>query len=470
MTNLSRQKIFETAIASFLNEKRIEEERKKQGSKPEKYNKPEWLEKTATILRKTSVQIGTHLPKATHSDVKGGTIYAKNLPQRKEIGSHLLSEDQILPDAAGNGAENAVVLEGWQFLHLPISLDGKTLPLKAWLKAEDADAFAALSEVTGKGKQIASRFLAFVEREAARENEGVSDGNSKQLYWLNQGGNVLENQDFILLQPLYPSSLAQLIYKDFLSASRFGDQAKEGRKARKEKRFWEGTLQEFPRMAVRHLGGTKPQNVSQLNSLRRGAMEFFSSAPPVWQVKTQRRPPLKTEKPIMGWILSHGAARKALEALVSFLKKNPRAVMATRNYRDYLQDCLSGEILSQAETLRQILPVGWSAEKAHQKLPLCERLWLDTGRIEATQNFQTEEDEIFRQKYHEGRWADEIADEVAHCINDALRKAGLAVGDVEHDYWARNQALMLEVAWPTPMHRKSTFQRRADGQKIEAKR
>ncbi|QCE33032.1 type I-F CRISPR-associated protein Csy1 [Acetobacteraceae bacterium] len=463
MSDRSRQRIFETAIAEFLNARREEKLRGKENpSISAKYNKSDWLENTAKILQKTKVQIGTHLPKATHSDVQGGTILASSLPERSEIGTHLLGSGFIV-DATGNGAENAAVLDGWNFLHLFVEVDGKRRFLKDWLRDKDEDALAALSEVKNKSENIASRFLSFIEREEKRSKEGVSDGNAKQIYWLAEGEDASKNENFILLQPLYPTSLAHLIHAT-LSEARYGEKAKEGREARRKNQPWDGVLMEFRGLAKRSLGGSKPQNVSQLNSLRGGAMSLFSSAPPPALRGGRGAPLLKTKKSVVRWIMQQPNIYWALSELIKLLKNNQNATDISRiqKAREGLENFIAEEITHQAAKVRNAQSAGWS-DHPECELPEEERLWLDTGRVEDEDNFNSQADQDFRERYHWGDWPDLIANRMAAFINHFLRAKGkFAVGDVEHYHWARISALVIDTSWPVPFQRKSKSQRDAD--------
>ena len=42
-------------------------------------------------------------------------------------------------------------------------------------------------------------------------------------------------------------------------------------------------VEAYASLAVQELGGTKPQNISQLNSERRGDNYLLASLPPVWK-------------------------------------------------------------------------------------------------------------------------------------------------------------------------------------------
>ena len=58
----------------------------------------------------------------------------------------------------------------------------------------------------------------------------------------------------------------------------------------RERKVHDGVFHDYPGLAVQNMGGTKPQNISQLNSERRGMNYLLSSLPPKWKVNAQRFP------------------------------------------------------------------------------------------------------------------------------------------------------------------------------------
>ena len=65
---------------------------------------------------------------------------------------------------------------------------------------------------------------------------------------------------------------------------------KAARQARRERKVHDGVFHDYPGLAVQNMGGTKPQNISQLNSERRGVNYLLSSLPPQWKASAARLP------------------------------------------------------------------------------------------------------------------------------------------------------------------------------------
>jgi CRISPR-associated protein Csy1 len=81
--------------------------------------------------------------------------------------------------------------------------------------------------------------------------------------------------DYHLLSPLFATSLVHAMHQKMI-AFRFGDEVKAIWKARREKTWHPTPLTLFPDSAEMHFGGTKPQNISYLNSVRGGRSWLLS--------------------------------------------------------------------------------------------------------------------------------------------------------------------------------------------------
>jgi CRISPR-associated protein Csy1 len=173
-----------------------------------------------------------------------------------------------------------------------------------------------------------------------------------------------------------------------------------------------------------HFGGTKPQNISALNSARGGRIWLLPSQPPKWRI-------LKRACAIFAL---HGDFNRAATGIVSrmvFLLKekadrNNRHIRRARaGYVDELIDLL----FMHAATFQQEKWQGWT--QASPDLPLHQQLWLDPWRSQT--------DEVFRLQREKGDWQ-AVADDFARWLNYRLNKARLDVGIVERREW-RTQRL-----------------------------
>lgn len=359
--------------------------------------------------RAGQIQAVTHSLKATHPDARGTSLYRPpmKLAQHPLVGSHCLAED-FFGDVVGNAA----ALDVYKFLR--VAHDGRTL-LDLML-AGDPDVLAALSDNPAEAQSWVDDFTGI----AQPRGKPASHTQAKQLYWL-VGEDPRHDANYHLLAPLYASSLAHEVFTT-LNEDRFGDAAKVARQARRNGDFSDTVVHEYPHLAVQKLGGTKPQNISQLNSERRGNNYLLASLPPLW-VTPAVKPPLRTDT-----ILSRFARRERVRALTAslrkFLESDPPLNQRTREERDALAlDIVEELFLMELELLQ--LDGGWS-ESPDCRLPEAETYWLDPHRAA--------HDETFARRRGETDWPIELSDRFAGWLNGRLN-GKLMMDDTAHDHW-----------------------------------
>lgn len=371
MTNTDPQRVIElrALIADFL-KKRLEDKLEKipdDGPKHaelhQQFVPAAWLEDAARRVKQ--IQAVTHSLKPIHPDAKGSSLYSRpqSQPALQVVGSHCLGED-FASDVVGNAA----ALDVYKLL----KLEHQGRSLLALAAARDGDLMAALSDDAAQAEEWIDAFSGLTEP----RGRVTSHTLAKQLYWLT-GDDAHDNTGFHLLAPLYASSLAHRVYQA-VQDDRFSDEATAARAAKKENAFSERPVREYPQLAIQKLGGTKPQNISQLNSERRGDNLLFASLPPVWR-SSGLKPLLGTDSMFRRYG-GRAEVKKMVNALLTFLKSDPTRNLATRERRAEWVDGLIDEFL-QFSAEFQSLPPGWS-QSPECHLPNAEKHWLDAGGVE----------------------------------------------------------------------------------------
>ena len=369
-----------------------------------------WIDDAAK--RSAQIQCATHTLKAIHPDARGTSLYVSppDLPGLEVVGSHSLG-GTFTDDVVGNAA----ALDVFKFLKL--TLDGRTLLQMA--QSHDADLAAAFSDDREQARGWMILFAAL----AQPRGTPATHGYAKQLYWCTTN-DARSDADFHLLAPLFGSALAHPVWQT-LQEHRFGDAAKEARQARKDGRLSDIVVHEYPNLAVRKMGGTKPQNISQLNSERGGNNPLLASLPPLWQ--TREQPPL-TPHALMAQFLRRPQVGPSARRLRAFLESNPRARLATRDYRDALVFDLIDEWLQLTAAIRIVTP-GWSQDPNCSLSP-AQKHWLDPEGVaraaaQAESPLPNATDTI-----------DAVVEDFARWLNDRLRDP-LPTGDDEFLYWRK---------------------------------
>ncbi|ROH87790.1 type I-F CRISPR-associated protein Csy1 [Stagnimonas aquatica] len=430
---------FRSAIKAFIDARRDDKLRGKEGgdNAAAKYEYGVWLADAAR--RVLQIQAVTHVLKATHPDARGSSLHAppSALSVRTEIGTHSLGAE-FVDDIVGNAA----ALDVFKFLKLEV--DGRRL--LDWMQDGDADLLAALHEDETVAVGWVNAFKGLVRSDV----QASSHQAAKQLYWL-VGDDPADDAHYQLLQPLFSSSLAHAVHARIQDA-RFSEASVAARKARREKQPHAKGYSDYRNLVARKLGGTKPQNISQLNSERGGVNYLLASLPPKWD-RDNRPAVLGVESAMKRFARFEGVA-ELVDQLAKFLLSNPDRNAETRDKREAIEQALGLQLPIFAASVFAHMEPGWTRDERCM-LPLCEQLWLDPERTQlAVREDHRQDDEDFKRAYTWADWPDEVAGRFANWLNEQLRSKGLpALGDAEFKHWGK-QAI-IEADWPVPIQRRA---------------
>jgi len=413
-------------IKQFI-EERFEQKTERLAPGSEKYEKEKqaheylpWMEHW--IRKVQSLQVVTHPLKATYPDAHvRETVslfcFPCELSEHGLVSSASLKENFEF-DVTGDAGALTI------FRLLMREFEGKTL-LTLCLES-DPDMQSALHPDSEQGKEWMESLASITQ---PKTNEIISHGLAKQIFWL-AGDDPYEDEDFVLLQPFFSSALSHQVYQQ-IREDKFGEAATEARKAREKNLPSERSLKVYLDMGVQHLGGTKPQNISYLNSVQRGANYLLSSCPPLWGASSLK-PILFQENAFnrFGWKNSARWGWDAhywLEALKQFLKENPAPILQTRQRVKGMLDGLIGELLSFTR-IHHELSAGWTASNDCH-LPIEQQCWLDPERGAHDSEFA-----LLRENED---WQTAVEQDFARWLNHELGRDIEFLGDIEFRRWAK---------------------------------
>ena len=360
--------------------------------------------------RVSQIQQVTHALKFSHPDARGSSLTAPGNGNAGAltVGSHTVA-DTLPPDVVGNAA----ALDVYKFLRL--SVNGRTLLERAI--AQDPALVAALSD----DADLARQWLTALASLPQPNGPPATHKLAKQLYW------PLDNGGYHLLAPLFPTSLVQVVW-ELIRQDRFSDEAKAAREARREQRPHPHGFREYPNLAIQNFGGTKPQNISQLNSERHGENWLLPSLPPIWR-SDPIRPPFFTESVFVSRFGKRREVRALTEELRKFLLSVARPDLNNidiRNRREELVSAICDELLQFTAELHE-LDGGWSQDP-RCRLNAAEQCWLDPQRA-AT-------DPEFAERWRHGDWQEEISKRFAIWLNSVISDPKKTpMGQVEAAAW-----------------------------------
>lgn len=397
---------------SALEEQRSEVEAAIQAERTElldKFKIENWL--TDAAKRASQISMVTHAAKYTHSDTKSVSIYLPPNAEESELDQRYLTSSSLVElavDTTGNAA--ALDVAGL----LKQDVDGKTLLDE--LIAGDDTTLTALATNPEQVEQWREGLKACLTSKAL-----TSGQLSKQLYF-----PVGDGSDYHLISPLYASSFSQALYNK-LTESFYSDKSKTIRQAKKSGKYHPEAQVAFPNIATQSFGGTKPQNISQLNTSRYGKGYLLSSQPPVWQQQTF----IPAKGKYAFWREFDRRVWQKSKALRHYLEKVfPRtSIKAIRDQRaEFIDELMDECLLLAAEVQNQQEKAGWSAQS---DLIESERLWLDP--------YRTLIDEEFREERENNDWQADIANGFASWLNNVIgyNSDALFPGENEHGEWQR---------------------------------
>ncbi|TCQ93480.1 MULTISPECIES: type I-F CRISPR-associated protein Csy1 [Rahnella] len=369
-----------------------------------KYEVRTWL--TDAAARAGQISLVTHAVKYFHGDAKGSSIFST---VKSDETAYLTTA--TLPSPAVDAVGNSAALDVAKLLQTEQEGDS----LLASLKRGDFSALAALAENEMQAEQWVSGFM-----QALSDKTLSTHQLAKQLYF-----PVSDAGEYHLLSPLYSSSLAHDLYQR-ISHARYSEASVAARKARREGHWHSEAVQYFPDLAVQNMGGTKPQNISYLNSARGGKNHLLRCAPPQWQQSL--KPPVSHKTFLT-------AVSPKVTRVVSDLRRYLHTVyerdntMEIRQQRAEYVDELIGMIFSYAAEIQSLTVLqGWSQQE-DCVLKAAHQLWLDPLRQRT--------DPDFKLRREGGEWISEIAEDFAHWLNTRLKQdEKLNVGAVEFREWS----------------------------------
>lgn len=256
---------------------------------------------------------------------------------------------------------NAAALDVYAFLSVVLD-DGRSV-----LEHFEANS-AALKALLAVGEEtFAAWRTAFLQIKAV--DGGVkTHTNVKQVYFPVAEG-------YHLLSVLYPSGL-MTEHRERLRQMKFSEATKAAREARRKELFHEQGFADMTGLLTLHFGGTKPQNISKLNSNNGGEAWLMPCFPPELQQHYLHLP----KADFFQWLRWDADWSEIITALHKLLLTDYNNV-EIRQYRQRRIEQLFDWVMGRAVLLQQ-QPAGWSGTEGF-RLPAAQRFWLDAAYRES---------------------------------------------------------------------------------------
>lgn len=375
----------------------------------ESFKPKNWL--TDAAKRASQIQLSTHAPKFIHGDARSSSVNAvrvKGIPGA--VGTHII--EQITMDVTGNAAALDVANL------LLLSDDGE--PLWQEISRNNTDALKDFASTDEQLEEWKKGLLA-----AVNGAEFFSHSLSKQVYF-----PIDDSNNYHLITPMFPTSLCHEVY-GLTQHARFDDTSKNARACKKSNVACEDDVVNYIAVAEMSFGGSKPQNISLLNSQRRGLAYLLSSAPPTWKQNIR----LPTNGKSALWRNYRWRVRGRIRALNQFLNKVEHYNnINIRNTRQQMVTGLLEDWLTLVASIRGAGAPGWSRQS---DLTLQEQCLLDPDRRDE------DDSSPFNQLLDNGEWRQQVADDFGQWLNKSLSSRKRELGDKESQLWSNELNGML---------------------------
>ncbi|STZ07617.1 CRISPR type I-F/YPEST-associated protein Csy1 [Moraxella caprae] len=354
-----------------------------------KYQKQTWLSDAKKMA--TQLKFGTHISKGVHPDAKGDNITA-NATSCPFVGTHTLDTPSL--DANGNAAA----------LPLASFFDWQVGDIK--IRQLITDKHPALVGAFHDDVAVCDDYRRiFYDTLTGKKDVPATHERNKQLFW------ALPDDEYHLIIPLFASALSHDVFHkiNHLRYSDANKQARDNRFKGKETTAYVSVVD----LATIQLGGTKPQNISQLVSRQGGKTYLLPSYPPTFTGSSDLSF-AKTAKTIFGKSLAY-VVKDDMDELFKLLvrvNKNHKNTIDVRTVRDDILQNIILSVLQVAHAIRQ-KEAGWS--KAY-KLALHQKYWLDPKRGEL------DGEDKFKRNHESKNWQNDVQKDFAHWIQNELEK------------------------------------------------
>lgn len=374
--------------------------RKKQEEKGLDFCPGSWLDSASK--RASQIAVATHVLKFTNGDARGTNIYVKTAP-----GGDLRSRRYVTTDTLFHAREDIVGNAAAMDIAGLLEIEVNGISFLDLIAKDDPAPLAPFAETEERLSIWMQGFKSILF-----DRELRSHTLAKQIYF------PLENGGYHLLAPLYPSSVAQAVY-DCIQESRFGEKAKKAREDRKNEKYSSEPVIYFFDLAIQTFGGTKPQNISRLNSLRGGKSYLLKSAPPPLFRITNGKPPMKKNsfwKSFEREVFSD--LKKFKHFLKSVYKRDSNKEIRDRR-QSYVKQLI--ENLLHFASKIQVNDPGWSVAS---EIPLHEKIWLDP-LYEGFEDIRETES-----------WRESISHHFARWVIGKIKMDDGSFSDNDHDYFS----------------------------------
>jgi CRISPR-associated protein Csy1 len=340
-----------------------------------------WLPNAAKRAKQLSLV--SHPSKFTHPSAKISSIIAT--AEHQPDGYLRTGNVAVDLDVFGNAA----AMDVYKFLSIELN-DGQTVLQHLEQQTDCISTAFKLPDIPYEA--LANDLLAIKQK---GETKIQTSGKIKQVYF----PIACKTDEYHLLSVLTPSGIMYKL-KERLMAMRFSEKTKLAREAKKKEQAHKQGFSDIYNLSAIGFGGTKPQNISVLNSKQGGVANLLSSMPPALDKQHVSPPQRDFIHSINPYFFSD-----EFHALDKQLRHNNN--YHVRHKINQLIQSIVYQLIDTSWRVRR-LDAGWSLLERSESLPHYQKIWLD-------QHFKAA-------RISDDTWLDKVKKEIARWFITAYQK------------------------------------------------
>lgn len=253
-------------------------------------------------------------------------------------------------------------------------------------------------------------------QEDSRKEPDATDTHLRQVYFPIAEGK------YHLLSVMPSSSLALEMYQRI--------RAINGHKidcCNKKSENYGKPCEEVTGLTMIGFGGSKPLNISALNSRCGGKTYLLSSLPPSLPARKIRLP----KSDFFRESIWYKQQSSALYRLHAYMKQDRNTIEIRQAIHDLVDEMISAVLFAAYQICAE--KIGWNEEEAYSQLPTAQKIWLD---------------DAYAEERKETSWADDISSSFARWVIRSYEKLlgedAIKLGDAEHGFIKKQMETVLK--------------------------
>lgn len=361
----------------------------------------DWFD--AMVMHMNECHLASHVGKFTNPDIKTTVCsHSKKVAGYVTTGGSTCSLDILTP---------AQYLGSASLLLSPVTPDKNVLEAVITRDKELEKELELLSLPIEKLQKKVQEML-----EDSQKEPEATDTHLRQVYF------PIAEGEYHLLSVMPSSCLALEMYQRI--------RAINGHKINcydKKSENYGKPCEEVTGLTMIGFGGSKPLNISALNSRCGGKTYLLSSLPPSLPARKIRLP----KSDFFRESIWYKQQSSALYRLHAYMKQDRNTIEIRQAIHDLVDEMISAVLFAAYQIRAE--KIGWNEEEAYSQLPTAQKIWLD---------------DAYAEERKETSWADDISSSFARWVIRSYEKLlgedAIKLGDAEYGFIKKQMETVLK--------------------------